>query len=53
MKQPHAVIFGTNEVVWWDGILEARLYRKVYNFIHNLKKDGKCILTIHYKGKCV
>lgn len=48
-KKPHAVIFGTNEKIWWDNILEAIIWTILYNTKHRILKDGKCITTIQTK----
>lgn len=45
-KKAQAIIFGTNERIWWDNILEAIIWSKLYNAKHWILRDGKCITTI-------
>lgn len=47
-KVPMAVIFGTNERIWWDYEWEAKLYRFLYNTIHGIFRTGKYISSIFY-----
>lgn len=43
----HAQIQGRNATVWWKTAIEAVIWKAIYNLWHNIKRDGKCITTIH------
>lgn len=43
----HAYIQGRNATVIWKSLLEAVIWRNIYNFIHWMKRDGKKVLKIH------